>query len=445
VATFKEKLIMNSSKSITMKKKHLTYYCLYLCALLNIFCNKSTSQNTEWTHFRGSDLNGISTETGIPVKWDETTAIAWKTPIHGRGWSSPVVLGNQIWMTTANEDGTSMDGVCVDKNSGKVIYNIELLKPDSIDGKHALNSYATPTPCIEEGFVYLDFGSYGTFCVNTTNGSLVWKRTDFKCEHVQGPGSSPIIYKELLILHYEGTDVQFIVALNKKTGELVWKKERPQEYYVPLLPIGKKAYITPLIITVNGKDQLISNGAAVCIAYDPLTGEEIWRIVQGEDSTIAMPIFENGTLYFYTSFISPPEGEKYAELIAVNPDGKGDITKTNIKWRFKAPILQLLTPLIKDGLIYTVDTKSNLICIDAKTGAQVWTEKLKGTYNASPVYADGNLYFASTKGDILVIKAGRKFEKVAENKLTGEIWATPAIVNKSIIIRTSEFLYKISD
>jgi outer membrane protein assembly factor BamB len=421
------------------------YFALGLITAIIFLNGNASAQDDNWTHFRGNKLDGISSETNVPVSWSDSLHVAWITFIHGKGWSSPVIYGNQIWITTAETDGSGMYALCVDKTSGRIIFDKKVITPDSVFSKHALNSYATPTPSIEEGFVYLHFGSYGTYCLRTADASVVWKRTEFSCEHVQGPASSPVIYKDLLILHFEGTDVQYIVAVNKKNGETVWKTERPKECYDPLEPIGKKAYITPLIIRVNGKDMLISNGAAVCIAYDPETGAEIWRIVHGEDSTIAMPFFENGMVYFYTSFVTPPDGEKYAELFAVNPEGRGNIKDTHILWRCQTPILQLLTPIIKDGLIYTIDTRSNLICLDAKTGATVWSEKVKGSFNSSPVYAGGNIYFSSIKGETLVIKAGRNPEILAENKLKGEIWATPAITDHSIIIRTSSFLYRISE
>lgn len=401
------------------------------------------AQQTNWTQFRGSNLDGISSESGIPVIWNDSTNVLWKTDIEGKGWSSPVVFGDQIWVTSATEDGKKMSAICVNIQSGKEVYNLDIFKSDSIYSKHSINSYATPTPCIEDGFVYLHFGSTGTVCVNTRNGTVVWKRTDMKCEHIQGPASSPILYKNILILHLEGTDVQYLVALNKQTGETVWKTERPMALYEPLQPIGKKAYITPIIVTVKGQDLLISNGAAVCIAYNPATGAEVWRVVQGEDSTIAMPLSENGTVYFYTSFVSPPNGEKYAELLAVNPEGKGDITGTNILWRFKSPILQLLTPLIKNGLIYTIDTRNILYCLDAKTGKELYSQKLKQKYNSSPVYANGNVYFTSVKGETMVIKAGNQLRIVAENKLPGEVYATPAIFQNSILIRTDSRLYRI--
>jgi len=401
------------------------------------------AQESNWTHFRGTNLDGISADNQVPVVWSDTTNVIWKTEIRGKGWSSPVVYGNQVWVTTATVDGKEMSGVCVDFNSGKVLFDILLFKQDSIYGKHSINTYATPAPCIEQGFVYLNFGSSGTACVNTSDGKIVWKRNDFKVEHVQGTGASPILYKDFLILHYEGTDQQFIVALNKTTGETVWRTDRPKECYDLLQPIGKKAYVTPIVVNVAGRDLLISNGAAVCIAYDVQTGKEVWRVIQGEDSTIAMPFAEDGVVYFYTSFVTPPDGEKYAELLAVDPTGLGDVTKSHVLWRAKTPILQLLTPLIKDGVIYTVDSRNNLIAIDAKTGVNLYTKRLKDKYNSSPVYAGGRVYFTSVKGETLVLKAGRTLEILAENQLPGEIYATPAIANNSMIIRNELTLFRI--
>ena len=199
--------------------------------------------------------------------------------------------------------------------------------------KHGINTYASPTPCIEKDYVYVHYGSPGTACIRTSDGAVVWKRTDLKCNHVQGPGASPVLYKNLLILHYEGTDVRFIVALDKSTGKEVWRTDRPAEPYKAMAQIGKKAYVTPLIINVKGRDLLISNGSAVCCAYDPLTGKEVWRVVGGAESTVPMPFAEKGTIYFYTGSVDSPEGGTYTDMLAVNPDGEGDITGTNILWK----------------------------------------------------------------------------------------------------------------
>lgn len=418
------------------------------CALVlalggGLFIQSVFAQQTNWTHFRGNNLDGISADVLSPVAWNDSTNILWVKDIQGKGWSSPVVYGEQVWITSAAEDGSQLSAVCLDFNSGNQVYNLPLFQPDTVFGKHTINTYATPTPCIEAGYVYIHFGTYGTACISTADGKTIWERTDLKCDHVQGPGSSPIIYKNLLILHIDGVDVQYLIALDKATGKTVWKTERPAEVYATLAAIGKKAYVTPIIIRVDGRDLLISNGSAVCIAYDPETGEEIWRVIQGTDSTIAMPIFENGIVYFYPGFIADGSGGNYTELLAVNPVGKGDITQSNVIWRFKSPVLQLLTPLIKDGLIYTVDTRNTLYCLDAKTGNVVYSKKLKQKYNASPVFANGNVYFTSVRAETMVIKAGRQLEILAENMLHGEVYATPAFVRNSILMRTDGQLYRI--
>ncbi len=412
-----------------------------------IFLQQNTiAQDKNWTHFRGSYLNGISSATAIPLVWDEANT-KWKTEIHGKGYSSPVVYDNQIWLTTGTADGKELYAVCVDFQTGKVLHDIKVFSPEIVLGKHSTNTYASPTPCIEKGFVYVHYGSMGTACIKTVDGSVVWTRTDLKCKHVQGPGSSPVIYKSLLILHYEGTDVRFIIALDKKTGKEVWRTDRPVEPYKALPNIGTKAYVTPLIIKVKGRDMLISNGSAVCCAYDPNTGEEIWQVVRGAESTVPMPVAENGIVYFYTGFMVDAESSNFTEMLAVNPDGKGDIRSSNVLWRKRddQTQTQMLTPVIKDGLIYTASTRNMLMCIDAKTGEEIWSERQRTNFNASPVYVDGLVWFFSVKGDVIALKAGRKYEVVAQNMMDSGIWGTPAIIRNCVILRTEKFLYRIGE
>lgn len=401
------------------------------------------NHDANWTHFRGSKLNGIAQVNSCPVQWSPDSNIVWKSKIHGIGWSSPVTYEDQIWLTTATENGKEMYAVCIDFNSGETMFNINIFSPDSIYRKHNINSYATPTPCIEKDRVYVHFGKYGTACLSTKDGSIIWERNDLECLHIQGPGSSPILYKNLLILHLEGTDRQLITALDKTTGKTLWETERPKSVYDQLEPIGKKAYITPLIIDVKGRDFMISNGSAACMAYDPNTGKEIWRIIRGVDSTIAMPFHEDGTVYFHTGFEVDEKKNKFAELMAVNPEGQGNIASTNIKWKLETPILQLSTPAIKDGLIYNVDTKNMMMCLDANTGETIWSHRLRGKYNASPIIAAGKVYFSSTNGKTTVIDEGRTLKIIAENSLEGEIWTTPVAIKDNLLIRTSEFLYRI--
>jgi len=427
-----------------MQRKSLFILCAF-SLFLSCFSLSAQEKVPSWTHFRGDNLNGISSETNIPLSWNDSTNISWKTAIEGRGWSSPVVLGKQIWFTTATNDNKEMGAICVDFNTGELIHKRILFRPDSLYRIHAINSYATPTPAIEEGMVYIHFGRYGTACLDTGTGETSGNRTDMQVEHIQGPGSSLLIYRDKLIVHMEGSDIQYIVALDKMSGKTIWKTERPKELYDQLEYIGKKAYITPIIVNLKGRDLMISNGSAACIAYDPQTGREVWRIVYGEDSTIAMPTESEGTIYYYVGFETNSAGEKIAKLMAVNPDDSGNIEETNVLWSVETPALQLLSPLVLDGLLYTIDSRSVMLCLDASDGTTIWSKKMKGKFHSSPIYADGHIYFSSTRGYTYVIKTGNKLKMVAENRLDGEIWATPAITGGAILMRTSKYLYKITN
>jgi outer membrane protein assembly factor BamB len=428
---------------VYMINKHQLLFPFFFISFL-VFSNPAKSQDKNWTYFRGTNLNGIAETENIPLKWDDSV-IKWKIKIHDSGYSSPVVYGNQIWVTTAKADGKEIYAVCIDFNTGKVIYDIKVFTPVEIEGKHSVNTYATPTPCIEKGFAYVHYGSIGTACINTSNGSIVWQQTGLKCNQVHAAASSPIIYKNLIILHFEGIDVRFITALDKTTGKVVWKSDRPEAPYEKLPTYGKPAFITPIIINVKGRDMLISNGSAICQAFDPGTGKEIWRVVDGAETTIAMPFTENGVLYWYTGFNVAENKKTYTDLLAVNPDGKGDITGTNIIWNKKDETSdnQMLSPLIKNGLIYTVTTKDIMMCIDAGTGEEIWSKHVTSHYNASPVYINGNVWFFSVKGEVLVLKAGRNYEIISQNTMDSGIWATPAVLRNSMIMRTQNYLYSI--
>jgi len=410
-----------------------------------IFSFVSFAQSQEnWTHLRGTQLNGHSLSKNAPVSWSETSNILWKTPIRGVAWSSPVVFGDQIWISSAAQNGEEFFAVCTDFNSGKILKEVLLFKPDSVQHIHPTNSYATPTPCIEDGFVYVHFGTYGTACVDTRNFKVIWTRTDLNCDHMQGAASSPIIYKDLLILHIEGTDVQYLIALDKRTGKTVWKTPRPWEFYKNVEPVYRKAYCTPIVVEVNGKDQLISNGSQLCIAYEPETGKEIWQVFYGDDSTVSMPLSYGGLVFVNSGWMFPKDGGTfYARLLAVDPTGTGDVTKTLVKWETGTDVPQISTPVIVDSLIYMVHERGDLTCLNARNGAVIWKTKLKDQFNASVLYASGNIYLFSLKGKTYVIKPGLTFQLVSENQLDGMIKATPAIVRDNIILRTDKFLYRI--
>jgi outer membrane protein assembly factor BamB len=428
---------------LIMKSSLTLLFFLFIIGLSA--CGNRDVQVDNWTHFRGSQLNGIALTENAPVTWGEESGIKWKTAIHGRGWSSPVVYADQVWVTTATTDGRELSALCLDFKTGDILYDINVFSLESSIRKHDINSFSSPTPAIEDGYVFVHYGSLGTACINTSNGNVEWTRTDIKCDHVQGPGSSAFLYKNLLILHYEGVDVRFIVALDKKTGNSVWETHRQEEPYKSIPRIGTKAYITPLLVNVKGRDLIISNGSAIINAYDPLSGEEVWSIVRGAESTVAMPFEENGIVYFETGFMVDENRSRFSELMAVNPDGTGDISRTNVLWTRRIAPFPLSTPVIRDGLIYTVDANRTMRCFDAANGDEVWSHTLRSQFNSSPVYVNGKIYFNSTRGETLVLQAGREMKIIAENKLDGEIWATPAILRNSILMRTDTHLYRIGE
>ena len=416
-----------------------------LFSMLIMTLGLSLQAQENWTHLRGSQLDGHSASTKAPLKWSETDHVIWKTQIRGLAWSSPVVFGNQIWTGSATEDGKELFAVCTDFTSGKILKELLLFKPDSLQHIHPTNSYATSTPCIEDGYVYVHFGTYGTACIDTRSFEILWTRTDLNCEHMQGAASSPVIYKNLLILHIEGTDVQYLIALDKRTGETIWKTERPQEVYLKAEPVYRKAYCTPIVLKVNGKDQLISNGAQLCIAYEPETGKELWQVFYGDDSTVSMPLSYNGMVYVNSGWMFPEGGTFYCRLLAVDPTGAGDVTKTHVPWEVVEDVPQISTPVIVDSLIYMVHERGDLTCLNARDGAVVWKTKLKDQFNASVLYASGNIYLFSVKGNTYVIKPGLTFQLVAENLLEGILKATPAMVRDNVVLRTDKFLYRIGN
>src|SRR5215213_6048512 len=238
-----------------------------------------------WPQFRGPTGQGISDATGLPSTWSETENVVWKTAIHGKSHSSPVVWGDQVWLTTATENGQALSVLCVDRTNGRVLRDMKLFDVALPQYAHPFNSYASPTPVIEEGRVYVTFGSPGTACLDTKTGKVLWERTDLECNHFRGAGSSPIVWKDLLIMNFDGSDFQYLIALDKTTGKTVWKTNRSVDYQ-DLEPNGKpkadgdfrKAFATPHVAEIDGRPVLFSSGAKAHYAYDPATGKEFWRV-----------------------------------------------------------------------------------------------------------------------------------------------------------------------
>ncbi len=208
-----------------------------------------------WPEFRGPDRDGNSAATRLPLVWSETNNVVWKTPVHDLGWSSPVIWGNQIWITTAAEDGRQLFAVCVDSQTGKLVHDIKVFDTPAPAHVASVNSYASPTSAIEERRVYVHYGTYGTACLDTGDGKILWSRRDLTCDHHEGPGSSVMLYQNLLCFNVDGRDVQYVIALDKRTGKTVWKTNRSVNYAT--FPVNtRKAFCTPIIIEAGGRVQL---------------------------------------------------------------------------------------------------------------------------------------------------------------------------------------------
>lgn len=391
-----------------------------------------------WPQFRGPHANNHADSTTLPMRWSETENIRWKTPLHDSGWSSPVIWGDQIWVTAATEDGKQDFALCIDKNSGKIVHDIKLWeneKPSPLG--NTLNGYASCTPVIEPGRVYVHFGSYGTACLDTASGRILWQRRDLPCEHFRGPGSSPILFENLLIFHMDGYDYQYIVALDKGTGETVWKTDRNIEYGTKNGDL-MKGFSTPLVIEAAGKTQLISPSSMATISYDPRTGREYWRVRYKTHSGAGMPVFGQGLVYLNTGF-----GK--ADLLAVQPDGEGDVTATHVLWAAKKSIGSKPSQVLVDDLIFNVHDTGVASCLDAKTGEELWSKRLGGDFSASPLYADGKIYYCGQDGNTTIVKPAREYLELAKNTLEDGFMASPAVTGKALILRTRSAIYRVEE
>jgi outer membrane protein assembly factor BamB len=411
-----------------------------LALLLLLALSLPVHAEDSWTQFRGPNGSGLSKATGLPITWDEKNVV-WKTAIPDKGWSSPVVLGEQIWLTTAPADGKSRHALCIDRESGRIVRNIKLFDtprlPYTIGAAAVFNSHASPTPVIEKGRVYVHFGSAGTACIDTKSFKILWTRTDLKCDHWRGPGSSPVLYGDHLFLTFDGYDKQYVVALNKSDGKTAWLKDRAIDYRTDDGDL-KKAYSTPSIVLVNGKAQLVSPAAGGTESRDPKTGKLLWTVHhRGSMNACAPPLVGHGRVYVNISYGS--------KLLAIRPTGKGEVTASHVDWTFNSRNLPTRpAPILVGELIYVVSDAGIATCIDAKSGEEVWRKRLGGNFTASPVHAGGHLYFCDQDtGKCHVLAVGREAKVVATNRLDAGCMASPAIAGKALFIRTKKSLSRI--
>lgn len=401
--------------------------------------------NTNWPGYRGPLKDGtVPSGANLPLEWSEEKNVTWKTSIPGKAWSSPIVWGKQIWLTTASEDGRKLTGICVDRDSGKVLFEKLLFTIDKPQFAHKFNSYASPSPALEEDRAYLHWGSPGTACIDTANFNTIWSRADLECDHFRGAGSSPYIYKNLLILTMDGADLQYVIALDKNTGKTVWKTDRATDFQ-DLDANGKpkrdgdmrKSYATPIVINVKGKDLLISPGAKAAWAYEPMTGKAIWQFRYKNHSSASRCLYVDDRLYLNS-------GYSVAELFAVNPDGKGDITETNQIWGTRgSTIPKKPSSIIHEGLLYLCSDSGIATCLDAETGEEIWKSRLGGNYSASLIRSGNRIYAFSEDGKGIIFATGKTFRKLGENLLPDGFMSSPAVSGDSLILRTRKHLYRV--
>ncbi len=408
------------------------------------FCSLAFASH--WPQFRGPNGDGHADGHKIPQAWSEQQNVKWKTSIHGRAWSSPVIWGKQIWITTATPDAKQLFAVCVEADSGKIIRDAKLFDVERPQFHHAFNSPGSPTPVIEEGRVYVTFGSPGTACLDTQSGKVLWQRRDLECNHYRGAGSSPILFHDLLIMNFDGSDTQYVVALNKKTGKTVWKKDRSIDFK-DLGEDGKpkaegdfrKSFATPHVADIDGKPLLISQGANAVYGYDPMTGDEFWRVEERTShSAGTRPVIGHGLIFF-------PTGWSQGQVLAVKPGGRGDITSTHIAWRVTKAAPKKPSLILDGDLIFMINDGGVATCVEATTGKEVWSERIGGNFSSSPIIADGKIFLFNEEGKATVIAASREFKKLAENKLDSGFMASPAVTGNALILRTKTDLYRIEE
>lgn len=417
-------------------RKVTTEWLVRPLAVLLAVLGGASAFSQSWREFRGDQADGLSISSNLPLEWSEQSNVLWKRGIHGRGWSSPVVDGNQIWLTTATEDGLKMYVICVQLDSGAILHdqlvfeNVQV-QPDY----HVTNSYASPTPVIEGDYVYVHFGVYGTACISRNDARVVWQRRDLPCNHYRGPGSSPIVYKDLLIFHMDGFDYQYAIALDRQTGKTVWRADRRVEYGTD---DGDqyKAFSTPLIITFEGRDQLISPASMACLSLDPMTGKELWRVRYREHSTTVRPLFDGQRLYLSTGFSK-------AKMLAVRVDGTGDVTDTHLDWQQHKGVGSKPSPVLVGDDLWVITDDGILSRFNRHTGQSDWQHRLGGKFSASLVASKAHLVAVDHDGLGYVFSMGTQPQLVGENRLPEGCNASPAIIGDSLILRTNSALYRI--
>ncbi len=415
------------------------------CLMLAVFSRPSQGA---WPEFRGPDRNGFIDGASLPVEWSEEKNLAWKKPIHGHGWSTPAILEGKVWLTTATEDGSKMSVICLNETNGETLLDRVLITNDNPEPlANPINTYASSSPAVEEGRVYVHFGSYGTFCLDTVTYEILWQRRDLTASHWRGPASSVTLWKDKLILTLEGADQQYHVALDKQTGKTLWRRDRSTNYNDVDPKTGRpansgdmrKAFGTPIFVEIDGATQMVSAGAKACWAYDPESGEELWSVHYGEHSVSSRPVYskELGMIFINTGL-----GKAQVWAIRADADARGEIADTHKVWEMIKRTPKRSSPVLVGDLLFWAND-GVISCIDARTGEPHWQERAGGEYSASMISDGKHVYFFDEEGLCTVTRATAAFEVVAENDLDDGGLASPAASDGSLFVRSRTHLYRI--
>lgn len=389
----------------------------------------------DWTEFRGPGGQGHASSMDLPVTWNGTENVRWKTPIAGDGWSSPVVKQGRVYLTTAAGNGDSKDRTLqlwiLDAETGHLLRAVDVFEQDgeSAPDIHDKNSHASPTPILEDDRVYVHFGHQGTACLKN-DGTILWRNDSIDYAPVHGNGGSPIIVDGKLIFSCDGKSDPFIIALDKSTGQELWRTPRESD------ASKNFSFSTPLRIDVNGQTQIISPGSNCVCAYSPSDGREIWRVNYDGYSVVPRPVYGNGLIFISTGFNTP-------SVLAIRPDGEGDVTDTHVTWSSRRGAPHTPSMLLFDGQLYLISDKGVASCLDAETGEEIWRKRLGGNHSSSPLVSDGRIYCQSEEGVGIVIAAGTQFQELARNELEERSLASPAAADGALFIRTTKHLYRI--